>query len=124
MYTTYMNKSAAPVTHLQAGEASLKIDSAAAHVRRHRHWTTSRRTDDDSRTGRSRAIGYATGLAREAVDLLFYASGASSIQSHVPIQRFQRDMQALANHAIMHSPTAVELYGRVLCGLEPNTPLY
>ena len=74
---------------------------------------------------RSRAhIGYATGLAREAVDLLFYASGASSIQSHVPMQRFQRDMQALANHAIMHSPTAVELYGRVLCGLEPNTPLY
>jgi hypothetical protein len=40
------------------------------------------------------------------------------------MQRFQRDMQALANHAIMHSPTAVELHGRVLCGLEPNTPLY
>ena len=40
------------------------------------------------------------------------------------IQRFQRDMQALANHAILHSPTTVELYGRVLCGLEPNTFLY
>jgi hypothetical protein len=24
----------------------------------------------------------------------------------------------------MHAPTAVELHGRVLCGLEPNTPLY
>ena len=69
---------------------------------------------------KSRAhISYATGLAREAVDTLFYASGASSIQSQVPIQRFQRDMQALANHAIMHAPTAMELYGRVLCGLEP-----
>ena len=127
MYTTYMDKSAAPVTHLQVGEASLKIDSAAAHVQ---HATAML---DGLQGGaptlldrvRSRAhIGYATGLAREAVDLLFYASGASSIQSHVPMQRFQRDMQALANHAIMHSPTAVELYGRVLCGLEPNTPLY
>ena len=127
MYTTYMDKSAAPVTHLQVGEASLKIDSAAAHVQR------AAATLDELQGGpmtledrvRSRAhIGYATGLAREAVDLLFYASGASSIQSHVPMQRFQRDMQALANHAIMHSPTAVELYGRVLCGLEPNTPLY
>jgi len=27
-------------------------------------------------------------------------------------------------HAIMHPQTAVELYGRVLCGLEPNTLLY
>ena len=127
MYTTYADKSAAPVTHLQVGEASLKIDSAASHVQRAAAIL-------DGHPGailtmrervRSRAhVGYATGLAREAVDLLFYASGASSIQSHVPMQRFQRDMQALANHAIMHAPTAVELYGRVLCGLEPNTPLY
>ena len=63
-------------------------------------------------------------LAREAVDTLFFASGASSIQAQVPIQRFHRDIQALANHAIMHAPTAMELYGRVLCGLEPNTLLY
>ena len=33
-YTTYTNKSEAPVTHLQVGEASLKIESAAAHVQR------------------------------------------------------------------------------------------
>jgi hypothetical protein len=69
-------------------------------------------------------IAYATGLARNAVDILFYASGASSIQEHVPIQRYQRDIQALANHAIMHPQTALELYGRVLCGLQPNTLLY
>ena len=66
----------------------------------------------------------ATGLARDAVDILFYASGASAIQSHIPIQRAQRDIQALANHAIMHPQTTIELYGRVLCGLPPNTPLY
>jgi alkylation response protein AidB-like acyl-CoA dehydrogenase len=126
-YTTYTSKAEAPVTHLQAGEASLKIDSVSAHV----HAATSIL---DARSNRpmtihervkSRAhIGYATGLAREAVDLLFHASGASAIQADVPIQRFQRDMQALANHAIMHAPTVIELYGRVLCGLEPNTPLY
>jgi len=127
MYTTYMDKSAAPVTHLQVGEASLKIDSAAAHVQRATTMLDGLQGAVLTVQDRVRArahIGYATGLAREAVDLLFYASGASSIQSHVPMQRFQRDMQALANHAVMHSPTAVELYGRVLCGLEPNTPLY
>jgi 3-hydroxy-9,10-secoandrosta-1,3,5(10)-triene-9,17-dione monooxygenase len=69
-------------------------------------------------------VGAATRYARDAVDTLFYASGASAIQASVPIQRFQRDMQALANHAILHPQTNVELYGRVLCGLEPNTFLY
>ena len=34
-----------------------------------------------------------TGLSRQAVDILFFASGASAIQQHVPIQRFQRDIQ-------------------------------
>ena len=68
-------------------------------------------------------VSAATRYARDAVDALFYASGASAIQSHVPIQRVQRDIQALSNHAIMHPQTTFELYGRVLCGLEPNTPI-
>jgi len=126
-YTTYTNKAEAPITHLQAGEASLTIDSATAHVRLATELLDARGGTPMTVRERVQArahIGYATGLARQAVDLLFYASGASSIQAQVPIQRYQRDMQALANHAIMHAPTAIELYGRVLCGLEPNTPLY
>jgi 3-hydroxy-9,10-secoandrosta-1,3,5(10)-triene-9,17-dione monooxygenase len=126
-YTFYTNKAEAPVTHLQVAEAVLTVDSADAHVRRaaallDRH--PGGPMSLDARV-RSRAhIAYAMGLARQAVDTLFYASGASSIQTHVPIQRFQRDVQALANHAIMHTQTALELYGRVLCGLPPNTPIY
>ena len=41
----------------------------------------------------------------------------------MPIQRFQRDIQTLSNHAVMNARTTIELYGRILCGLEPNTPL-
>jgi alkylation response protein AidB-like acyl-CoA dehydrogenase len=126
-YTTYTNKSEAPVTHLQLGEASLKIESADAHVRRAASLLDDHPGGPMSMESRVKArahIAYATGLAREAVDTLFYASGASSIQTQIPIQRFQRDIQALANHAIMHPQTAIELYGRVLCGLPPNTPLY
>jgi alkylation response protein AidB-like acyl-CoA dehydrogenase len=125
-YTNYTNKSEATVTHLQVGEATLKLDSAEAHVR-----LACRLMDDKpgpmSKQARieSRAhISYATGLAREVVDMLFFASGAGVIQGHIAMQRVQRDIQALANHAIMHPQTAIELYGRVLCGLEPNTPLY
>jgi alkylation response protein AidB-like acyl-CoA dehydrogenase len=126
-FTNYTSQAEAPVTHLQVGEASLKLDSADDHVRR--------ATDifDDHPGGplstetrvKARAhVSYSVRLAREVVDLLFQASGASSIQTHVPIQRFQRDMQALSNHAILLPSTTTELYGRILCGLEPNTTLY
>jgi alkylation response protein AidB-like acyl-CoA dehydrogenase len=126
-YTFYTNKAEAPVTHLQLAEAALTLESADAHVRRaaallDQH--TSGAMSIDARVKSRAHIAYAMGLARQSVDTLFYASGASSIQTHVPIQRFQRDVQALANHAIMHTQTALELYGRVLCGLPPNTPIY
>ena len=123
-YTDYTNQSEAPITHLQVGEAALIIDSADAHMR-----LAARILDQpaegsptffDRVKGRAH-VAYLTGLSRQAVDILFLASGASSIQETVPIQRFQRDIQALANHAIMHAPTGNELYGRVLCGLPPNT---
>jgi len=126
-YTTYTSKKDAPITHLEVGEAALRIESAEAHVHtacalldRHRDVPMSKEERVKARVH----IAYATGLARKAVDSLFFASGASVIQTGIPLQRCQRDMQALANHAIMHSPTAIELYGRVLCGLEPNTPIY
>ena len=123
-YTDYADQSAAAVTHLQVGEASLIIDSADAHMR------LAARILDSPADGtvsflervKGRAhVTYLTGLSRQAVDILFFASGASAIQSHVPIQRFQRDIQSLANHAIMHAPTGNEIYGRVLCGLQPHT---
>jgi hypothetical protein len=55
------------------------------------------------------------------VDVYQTASGGSSIYDAVPIQRIARDVQVLNLHAVMHPNTNLELYGRVLCGLEPNT---
>jgi len=125
-YTNYTNQAEAPITHMQVGEAALKLDSADAHVR------TASAIMDTFDGGmmplldrvKTRAhVSHATALAREVVDTLFQGSGASAIQTNVPIQRFQRDIQALANHAIMSPLNTTELYGRVLVGLEPNTPL-
>ncbi len=123
-YTHYERQSEAPVTHLQVGEAALMIDSADAHMRLATgvldHPADGFPSFFERAKGRAHAT-YSTGLSRQAVDILFNASGASAIQQHVPIQRFQRDIQGLANHAIMHAQTGTEIYGRVLCGLEPHT---
>lgn len=123
-YTDYVDQAAAPVTHLQVGEAAMLIHSADSHARRSIGLVTEHSGGDFPLEARARVrahAAYATRLAREAVDILFQASGASAIQASVPIQRFQRDIQALSNHAFLTGSTAVELYGRVACGLEPNT---
>jgi hypothetical protein len=60
-------------------------------------------------------------LAKEAIDILNTASGGSSIYSSVPIQRIERDIQAASLQGMIHPNTNLELYGRIRCGLEPNT---
>ena len=124
-YTDYADQSAAPVTHLQVGEAAMKIFSAEAHAREAVDLvarTPGREAPVELRARIRAHSGFATQLAREAVDILYSASGASAIQTSIPIQRYQRDIQALANHALLVPSTSTELYGRVLCGLPPNTP--
>lgn len=125
-YTDYPSQADAPITHIQVGEAAMAIDEAAFHADRiasvvdgaaaeGRAWTVAERA-------RSRAdIGAICRLARQAVEVLSAASGGSSIYSHVPIQKIARDLHAASMHALITPSTNYELYGRVLCGLEPNT---
>lgn len=65
------------------------------------------------------ALGRVAQLAKQAVDIIGMVSGASSIYDAVPIQR---NMHALTIHALTNPDTNIELHGRSLCGLEPNTP--
>lgn len=125
-YTGYASQSAAPLTHLQVAEATFKIDQAGFHAHRlaatvdgkdaeAASWTIEERV-------RARAdMGAVCRLAKEAVDILATASGGSSIYTDVPIQRVVRDVHAVNQHALMHPNTNAELYGRILCGLEPDT---
>jgi 3-hydroxy-9,10-secoandrosta-1,3,5(10)-triene-9,17-dione monooxygenase len=127
-YTNYESQSEAPVTHLQVGEAAMKVDESAFHVFR-----AADRIDRKVRVGETwdiheRALtrmdaAAACLRAKEAVDILNNASGGSSLYSTVPIQRVQRDIQALNLNGFVQPSTNTETYGRVLCGLDPNTPL-
>ena len=125
-YTSYESQREAPLTHLQVAEAALTTDEARFHAfelaglvdskgASGQPWTLEERT-------RARAhLGRVCQLGKAAVDVLSSASGGSSIYRDVPIQRIQRDAQAVTMHALMHPDTNFELYGRILCGLEPNT---
>jgi len=125
-YTAYASQAAAPVTHLQAAEAALKIDEAEFHAHRMADllddkgvsgmpWKTEERV-------RNRGwLGRVVQQSREAVEILSTASGGSSVYRSVPIQRIQRDMRALTMHGLMYPAANFEVYGRGLCGLEPDT---
>ncbi len=125
-YTSYESQREAPLTHLQVAEAAQTVDEAEFHAHR-----LADLVDGKAGTGqewgleeraRARAdLGSAVRLAKTAIDLLASASGGSSIYRDVPIQRLTRDIQAVNLHALMQPNTNAELYGRVLCGLEPNT---
>lgn len=125
-YTNYASQREAPLTHLQVADAVLTIDAAEFHAQRLATLLDTRNASGEAwtLTERTRArvdMGRACQLVQQAVDTLRRASGGSSVYSNVPIQRIDRDVQAINLHALMHPDTNLELYGRVLCGLEPNT---
>jgi alkylation response protein AidB-like acyl-CoA dehydrogenase len=125
-YTSYESQREAPLTHLQIAEAALKIDEAEFHAHRLSTLVDTKTTEGSQWKLEERAIaradlGAVCRLAKEAANVLAEASGGSSIYSGVPIQRIARDIHAVNLHALMHPNTNAELYGRVLCGLEPNT---
>jgi 3-hydroxy-9,10-secoandrosta-1,3,5(10)-triene-9,17-dione monooxygenase len=59
----------------------------------------------------------------EGVEILFRESGASGVRTASPTNRALADIQTINNHGLMKLETNQEMYGRLLLGLEPNTPL-
>jgi alkylation response protein AidB-like acyl-CoA dehydrogenase len=115
-----------PITHVQVAEADLKIDEAEYHARRLATLVDHKNDSNEPYSMRERAycrvaVGRVSQLCYEAVNIYNLASGAGSIYSSVPIQRIQRDIQAINVHALNMPVKNLEVYGRVLCGLEPNT---
>jgi alkylation response protein AidB-like acyl-CoA dehydrogenase len=125
-YTDYAHQNEAPVTHLQVAEATMKLDEANFHADRVTELVDAKGASGAPWTLEERArtradVGAVCELGKAAVDVLSMASGGSSIYSDVPMQRIVRDMYAVNLHALMVPHTNYELYGRVLCGLEPNS---
>ncbi|MFH8345515.1 acyl-CoA dehydrogenase family protein [Streptomyces sp. NPDC018045] len=125
-YTDYESQREAPLTHLQLAEAALRTDEAAFHAFRAADLLDSKSAAGETWTPEERArvrldLGSVCRRSQEAVGILSSASGGSSVYTDVPIQRIERDIRTMSRHAIIHPDTNLELYGRVLAGLDPNT---
>jgi alkylation response protein AidB-like acyl-CoA dehydrogenase len=125
-HTPYQTQAEWPITHVEVAEADLKIDEAEYHARRLASLVDHKAYNNEPYTMRERAYcrvaqGRVSELCLAAANIYNLAAGASGIYSSMPIQRIQRDLQAMNLHAIYLPVKNYELYGRVLCGLEPNT---
>ena len=60
-------------------------------------------------------------LILEGADELFITGGAAGLSLHNPMQQVSRDLHATNMHGLLLLEPSVEVYGRILLGLEPNT---
>ena len=117
-----------PTTHMQVGQATVKIDTARMLL--HRVAADIEAAAEAGtmpplrrRAGMRMEIAYAVRLCMEAVETLMLASGGAGIGAANPIQRAWRDLHAINMHGLMGLETNLEMYGRVVLGLPQNTPL-
>lgn len=122
-YTSYLRQADAALTHHQIDTATMKLDQARFHAERLADTAAKRASDLDIETrARCRAdTGWTVRLCREAADVIQSASGASAIHRKDTLQRMLRDMQVISVHSLLLPTTNSEVYGRVLCGLDPDT---
>lgn len=122
-YTSFTRQNESTVFQMQIAEASLNVDTA--HLRAFR---AAEEVDEAARTGKSldyltrarmRAdTGLIITLITNALNTLISAHGAGSFAESSPMQRWWRDSNTAARHAIALPAVANEIYGKALLGVE------
>ncbi|HEX6359580.1 acyl-CoA dehydrogenase family protein [Actinophytocola sp.] len=125
-YTNWTDQSLHPVTQIQVATAANKISAAEGlsvqwlELLQRRADAGEQPSDTEKAIIRGQ-VGFAIQLAKEAIELLYSASGGSVIARGVPLQRFHRDVQGFSLHALAQLNANLEVQGRVLVGLDPDT---
>lgn len=127
-YTEHEIQIDSPTTHRQVADAATRIRVARLLLHR---------CADDIEAGAARGkmmeftararvrmdCAHAVRQCMEAAEILYLAGGGSGIAESNPVQRAWRDLHAVNMHGALTLETNQVMYGRILLGLEPNTPL-
>ena len=117
-----------PPTQMNAANAATRIDAAELLLYRSADTIDNYAARDTAMPVLERArvrmdCAQAVRFCLEAVDLLFINGGASGLARDKLLQRASRDLHAINMHGLLLLDVNAEAYGRILLGLEPNSPL-
>jgi 3-hydroxy-9,10-secoandrosta-1,3,5(10)-triene-9,17-dione monooxygenase len=96
------------------------IDAMTARVIRKN--STARLTLTDRAEIRMRAA-LVNQMSSDAVNDIMHGAGGNSFRESSALQRFFRDSNVLRTHAAIEYESSCEMYGRVVLGLDPGTPV-
>jgi 3-hydroxy-9,10-secoandrosta-1,3,5(10)-triene-9,17-dione monooxygenase len=127
-YTEHEIQIDSPTTHRQVADAATRIHVARLLLHRCADdiEAAAARGEIMEFTARARVrmdCAHAVRQCMEAVEILYLASGGSGIAETNPVQRAWRDLHAVNMHGALTLETNQVMYGRILLGLKPNTPL-
>ncbi|MFE4173559.1 acyl-CoA dehydrogenase family protein [Streptomyces sp. NPDC056909] len=125
-YTEWTEQSLHPYTQVQVATAANKIAACEALQRVWLESIQNREDAGEKMTVEAKAavrgqVGYVVQTAKEAVEVLYNISSASTIARANAFQRVYRDIAALSLHGLLTPVSSLEAHGRVLLGLEPGT---
>jgi 3-hydroxy-9,10-secoandrosta-1,3,5(10)-triene-9,17-dione monooxygenase len=116
------------VTHIEVAEAATKLDAARlilhAMVDEVEAYASKKAEMPFARRAKARMdCAYAVRLCLESTQMLYIATGGSGLDEKSPIHLAQNDLHAVNMHGLLSMKTNLEMYGRVLVGLPPNSPI-
>jgi alkylation response protein AidB-like acyl-CoA dehydrogenase len=124
-YGPYIRQSDAVSSQIQIAEVARLIDTAQLHAERAALdcWTAAESGEFPNVHIRARCghdAPFAIRTCKQAVDMLLYLLGASSVAQGNPLERLYRDISTGTLHGVARTDATEELYGSVLCGHEPS----
>jgi 3-hydroxy-9,10-secoandrosta-1,3,5(10)-triene-9,17-dione monooxygenase len=127
MYTSHISHEWQPLQRI-LGEAASKIHAAELILYRIAddidHWARKGEPMPMDIRGRIRMdICLAPRMCRDAVQELMTIGGAAGLSLRSPIQRAFRNLQATCMHGFLLYDAGAEIYGKVLLGQDPGTPV-
>ncbi|WP_367044701.1 acyl-CoA dehydrogenase family protein [Streptomyces sp. Je 1-332] len=125
-YSNWTDQREHPLTQLQVATAANKIAAAEALTTNFLPVLQQRADDGEQPSWEEKAAvrgqaGIAIQLVKEAVEALHSVSGGSALARKSPFQRFYRDLEGLSRHGLMAPNMGLEVHGRVLLGLDPDS---
>jgi alkylation response protein AidB-like acyl-CoA dehydrogenase len=122
-YTVYDRQSDSTAFQMQIAEAAMKIDTAHLHVYRvcddiQRYAKANQFPDYKTRAHMRCAGAYGIRNALEGLNMLMAAHGSGGFAESSPMQRWWRDANTAAGHAVAMPSVAGEIFGKALLGVD------